>query len=253
MYDSLGPYYDVIYADWASEHTGEQVAFLRWAFEQCARRPVQDLLDLGAGTGRIAIPLAEAGYRVTALDQSATMLEDLRCKLHASTASLTLCEGRMEDLDCRDQFDALCCVFTTFQHLVGDAEVEQALRVWRDALRSEGVLVFDIINFLDHLGDWRSEALTHHVVGDVRIFRHMTPRIDDVECVCWHEEVCIVDDEGTVRTCSERIPLRIYTAREVQVLLKAANFTDVQVFRGYDDRGDKTGNSARLVFVARKP
>src|SRR3954464_15422729 len=35
------------------------------------------VLDVGAGTGRVAIPLARAGHSVTALDNDAVLLEEL--------------------------------------------------------------------------------------------------------------------------------------------------------------------------------
>lgn len=49
--------------------------------------PRQRILDIGAGTGRISIPLAALGHEVVALDRSAQMLEALNRRSHSTLAS----------------------------------------------------------------------------------------------------------------------------------------------------------------------
>ncbi|MCD1258392.1 class I SAM-dependent methyltransferase [Paenibacillus athensensis] len=46
-----------------------------------------DIIDLGAGTGRLTIPLAQEGRSLLALDASAAMLEIAKCKLRAAGGS----------------------------------------------------------------------------------------------------------------------------------------------------------------------
>lgn len=48
-----------------------------------ARRAGSPVLDLGCGTGRILIPIAEAGIEVVGLDHSTIMLEQARRKVAA--------------------------------------------------------------------------------------------------------------------------------------------------------------------------
>ena len=53
----------------------------RDAMVRAARLPAGGrLLDVAAGTGRVAVPLAAAGYRVIAVDRSKDMLGVLRAK-----------------------------------------------------------------------------------------------------------------------------------------------------------------------------
>src|SRR6266852_647631 len=71
------------------------------------------VLDLGCGTGRITVPLAELGYFVVGLDFSPVMLA------HAATAAaektkghrVLLCRGDMRRLPMRDAVDAIICLF----------------------------------------------------------------------------------------------------------------------------------------------
>lgn len=57
------------------------------------------ILDLGAGTGRIADPLSRAGHTVVAVDESAEMLSHVR---HATPV-----QSRIEDFDAGQRFDAV--------------------------------------------------------------------------------------------------------------------------------------------------
>lgn len=61
--------------------------------------PRSSVLELGAGTGRIADPLARLGHRVTAVDDSERMLAEVR---HARTI-----RARIEDLRLTERFDAV--------------------------------------------------------------------------------------------------------------------------------------------------
>ena len=63
--------------------------------EAYAQRTGSPLLELGCGTGRLLIPLAQAGYRVTGVEISPEMLRIARAKAEAAgvTESVTLIEG----------------------------------------------------------------------------------------------------------------------------------------------------------------
>ena len=72
-----------VYDDWypAGPHTDAAVATLR---ELTAGAAPARLLELGIGTGRLALPLAASGSEVVGLDSSPEMLELLERKLAAS-------------------------------------------------------------------------------------------------------------------------------------------------------------------------
>jgi SAM-dependent methyltransferase len=79
----------------------------RDAIVQAARLPIRGgILDVAAGTGRVAIPLAGAGYRVVAVDRSEEMLGVLRAK--AATESVAAVAASGASLPFRDRtFDAV--------------------------------------------------------------------------------------------------------------------------------------------------
>ena len=78
------------------------------------------VLELGAGTGRVTIPIAEAGIRVSALDLDAGMLGRLRQKaatLPAEAQSrVTVHHGDMRSFALDEQFALVIIPFRAFLH-----------------------------------------------------------------------------------------------------------------------------------------
>ncbi|BBX98668.1 class I SAM-dependent methyltransferase [Mycobacterium lacus] len=74
-------------------------------------QPQSSVLELGAGTGRIADPLVEFGHHVTAVDDSDLMLAQVR---HARPV-----RARIEDLQLAERFDAVLLA-TNLIHYRGD-------------------------------------------------------------------------------------------------------------------------------------
>lgn len=88
-HDSWAAVYDAVYeAEFSSLYralTDQTLSILRQEI------PVgSSIVGFGAGTGRLAILLAASGYRVTAVDASAAMLERLRKKRTVAGHTLPL-------------------------------------------------------------------------------------------------------------------------------------------------------------------
>ncbi|AXL93161.1 SAM-dependent methyltransferase [Streptomyces sp. CB09001] len=75
------------------------------------------ILELGSGVGRMTHPLLERGFGVTAVDESAEMLERVR-------GARTICSP-IEDLDLGERFDAV--MLASFLVHTGDVEVRRGL------------------------------------------------------------------------------------------------------------------------------
>ncbi|MEU1300869.1 class I SAM-dependent methyltransferase [Streptomyces shenzhenensis] len=75
------------------------------------------ILELGSGVGRVTHPLLERGFTVTAIDESAEMLQRVR-------GARTICSP-IEDLDLGETFDVV--MLASFLVHAGDAEVRRGL------------------------------------------------------------------------------------------------------------------------------
>jgi len=136
-YDAIARLYD----PWSRSVT-EDVGF--YVEEAVASRgPV---VELGVGTGRIAVPVAEAGVPVIGIDSSAAMLEVCRERAAAAGVAerLDLRLGDLRNPPVRERVPLVTCPFRAYLHLSGDDERRDALRRARELLVPGGRLVFDV-------------------------------------------------------------------------------------------------------------
>ena len=137
-YDSIASLYDA----W-SVGVIEDLSFYVEEALQAAARPV---VELGVGTGRIAIPTAMAGVHVIGVDASLGMLQV--CALRGEEAGvaerLDLRQGDVRRPPVRERVLLVTCPFRAYLHLTNDDDRLAALRAARTLLEPHGRLIFDV-------------------------------------------------------------------------------------------------------------
>jgi SAM-dependent methyltransferase len=136
-YDRIAGFYD----PWSRSVT-EDIGF----YVAEARKAGGTVVELGVGTGRIAVPTAEAGVRVIGVDSSAGMLEICRARAEEAGVSdlLDLRLGDLRDPPVEERVPLVTCPFRAFLHLDDDEDRLAAFRTTRDLLADGGKLVFDV-------------------------------------------------------------------------------------------------------------
>src|SRR5215204_5545757 len=110
------------------------------------------VLELGCGTGRLTLPLAQAGHEVMGIDLSPAMLASARAKLAAQPQAVrdrvTLLEGdvRRLELAIEPSFDLVAAPFRVLQHFAAIDDQLDVLAGARRCLRPGGRLVLDVFN-----------------------------------------------------------------------------------------------------------
>ena len=106
------------------------------------------ILELGAGSGRVTIPLARDGHRVVALDQAPAMLAKLGKRVEALPEAVRdrvgIVRGDLCTFEVPGTFDLVIAAFNVFEHLYTRSEVDACLRRVRAHLAPGGVVAFDV-------------------------------------------------------------------------------------------------------------
>ncbi len=106
------------------------------------------ILELGAGSGRITVPLARDGHRVVAIDQSQPMLARLRSRIEtlgaAARARIEPVTADLRTFAVPGRFPLVIAAFNVLEHLYTRVEVDACLARVVERLEPGGVFVFDV-------------------------------------------------------------------------------------------------------------
>ena len=210
----------------------------------------QTALDLGCGTGRLAIPLAARGYRVVAIDLSRRMLEQMLSKSRSIDradgqnshlpANLMAVQANLVELECLNtgSADHAICMFSTLGMIQGHSNRVDFLRHVHRAVRSDGKLIVHV---------HRRWAALRESGGVRRLFRSW---IDSIR-----QHGSEFGDATYAYRGLEDMFMHRFTVRELVSELNAAGWTVQQLDR-VDLRGDaltdSRWDSSGLVVVSRK-
>lgn len=127
----------------ASPDPAPEVAF----YLEEARRRGTTALELGCGTGRLAIPMAQAGLRVTGLDVLPVMLQRTKARATEAGVDIEIVQGDMRTFDLKGQrFDLIFIPNTTLPHLLDTADIVRCFTAVEKHLAPGGVFIFDVFN-----------------------------------------------------------------------------------------------------------
>jgi len=205
------------------------------------------ILDMGCGTGRLAIALAERGHRVTGADPSAGMMRVARNRPGAER--VTWIDSDAKSLALATRFDLIVMTGNVFQVFLADDAVRATLRTLRRHLAPGGRLAFETRN--PRPEEWRgwTPALTRETidvpgVGAVEV--HYDIAAADGAFVTYETHYRFGPDDVAVG----RDTLRFMSRDELAAFLAEAGFVEV-VWYGDWNRAPLMASSPEFVVVAR--
>jgi len=210
------------------------------------------ILEIGAGTGRITIPLLKHGLNVTALDISPGMLKFLKEKVEKQNLSVKTVCADMRKFKLRNRFDTVIVTFRVFQHMYSVKDQLDALGTIKRHLKPNGALIFDVYNpILKYIQkgnwQWRKDQIIKlpGVKGLVKIdFRN---RYDMAEQMMY-QEYRFSYPNGK----KEIIPLRMrfFFRFEIEHLLARSGLKLVKLYGDFGKHPYRN-NSSEMVWIVK--
>lgn len=108
-----------------------------------------EILELMCGTGRVSLPLAEAGAKLTSVDASAAMISVLRAKLAQRpdlVDAVRIAQEDVRELALGRQFDLALLPFQSFAELITPSDRREALARIFDHVRDGGHFICTLHN-----------------------------------------------------------------------------------------------------------
>ncbi len=139
LFDRVARFYDYEQANFIKD-----IPF----YTDYARSCGGEVLELGCGSGRILIPIAEAGIKITGLDVSPAMLNIAQKKIDPLDKNIQrnihLRLGSMEKFEIKNKFSMIFIAFRSFQHLVEREERDSCLDCVSKHLDKTGIFILDL-------------------------------------------------------------------------------------------------------------
>jgi SAM-dependent methyltransferase len=241
--------------DWATAWKQEDIPF----YIEEARSSGGPVLELGCGTGRVAIPIARAGIEIVGLDSSTEMLRVARRKargLGPLPGKLTWVQRDMHRFSLKRRFALVIIPFRGFLSLLNVEEQRRCLEAVKAHLAPDGKLVFDaFVPDLDMLTDdgstlFHFRDVPHPDTGHRLVIWHQN-RFDNHSQVNNARTIMEdVDQTGeVVRRVYRDFQIRYVHRYEAQHLLELSGFRILDIFGDFD-RQPFDEASTEMVWVA---
>jgi SAM-dependent methyltransferase len=211
-----------------------------------------EILDIGAGTGRIAIPLADRGVHLVCVEPSAAMRREFEKKL-AQQADLApriaLIAADARSFDAGRTFGT-AFLSGTFDHFLDDEERLASLSNIARHLAPGGLLVFDL--FLGLMGDSPLSPAGRIIVDDTEVQRFVGGKVLPGK----RKETMLVfetyRDGELVDWIEERSLVGITSREEVHGLLAEAGFAVRWEWSSYAFAEFKAGDPLLIIEAVKQ-
>ena len=225
-------------------------------FQEFAQRYGGPILEIGCGTGRVLVPIAQMGVEIDGIDLSKPMLSVLRKKLTAHRLESRLEQADMRSFDLGRRYRLVTIPFRAMQHMITAEDKLSALKRAKDHLGPDGRLIFDVAfpnyealtsgfgkEYLD--AEWSSQSEGGMTVR--MFFRRDGYRKTD-QVMLGTLLFRIYENDRVLREERQTLEMHFYSLPELEGYFAAAGLAIEQRYGSYDLK-PLDENASQMVFV----
>ncbi len=247
FYDTVARFYEAENRDFADD------LFL---YEELAEETGDPILDVGCGTGRVNLHLAQLGYQTVGVDNSPEMLAFARRKIEAMQLKAEVVEADIFQYSGK-QFPLILLPFNTLMHFHEQTQQIALLRHLKTLLTADGLMVFDLPNAGELLGTENDDAIRFErtffepLRGNT-VMQQSVSTIDRAEqkmTVQWIYDEIMADK--TIQRTVAPLELHLITAPEMRLLMTVVGLEIMEMMGDYE-HGEFMDGCERMIVIARQ-
>ncbi|MGN1182255.1 MAG: class I SAM-dependent DNA methyltransferase [Faecalibacillus sp.] len=202
-----------------------------------------NVLELGCGTGEMAIRLSKQNKEVYATDISQDMLEVARLKAMTHNVDLKLARLDMCDFETNQQLDLILCLCDSLNYILNKNDILKVFKNVFYSLKNNGTFIFDVDSV------YKMEVILHNYIeeNDDEDFYFLW-KVEHIDYGYIKHTVKIHDkienDHVFEEHFQKTLDLDVYLD-----LLKKSGFKNIEL---YSDFNEYKNNCERVIFVCRK-
>ena len=226
-----------------------------------AKKQQGEILELGCGTGRVALKLANEGFHVTGLDLSSQMLDIFREKLRQQpelAKHVEIIHGNMTNFTINRQFALIIAPFRAFQAITDSIDIKSTLSCIYDHLTNDGVFIVNVFKpYAEPLDlSWcREEYFQDEIVDEhtgIRIARYECREHIDLENQIIYPYLAydITHPDGNTERLVEPLKMKYYYSHQLRTIIENTGMEVIEEFSWYDKSpppGDR-----EIIFVCKR-
>ena len=226
-----------------------------------AKQQQGEVLELGCGTGRVALALADEGFKITGLDLSQQMLDVFHAKLTNKpelTDKITLVHGNMADFSFDRRFGMVIAPFRAFQSLTNDQDVDNALACICRHLTDDGIFIANVFNpYPERMTEqaWCYPETIQwerfdEITGNYVVKKHWGDKIDTENRIIYpHFAFEVTYPNGQTERIVDDLSLKYYFTDQLRAVIEKAGMAIIEEFSWYDK---SPPGGREIIFVCRR-
>jgi SAM-dependent methyltransferase len=184
------------------------------------------IIDYGAGTGRLTLPLIKSGFKTIAVEKSSEMLKVLQDKAADLNLNAPVFNCSIKDYD-GEKADMALCIFTVLSYIITKEELESAIKNIFNHLNKGGYVFFDLPN------DVFFQQTAPFQINKYNLNRTISLTPTDTENVYAYSEKCSGVFNNKDFEYQDSFPIRHWSNYELEEILNQIGFVGTN--RSFDE------------------
>lgn len=211
-----------------------------------------EILELCCGSGRLTIPLAKEGLKVTGVDNSKSMLQQAALKANNENVEITFIEADIRTFDLPNKYDLIFIPFNSIHHLYKNEDLFSTLKMVSKHLATDGLFILDCFNpnikYITEYGNKKAKIAEYQTQDARNIVIEQTMNYESssqVNRIEWHHFI------NGIFHSTQNLDMRMYFPQELDAYLLWHGFEIIHKFGSFDEK-EFDNNSEKQIIICKK-